>query len=148
MSEKVESTLAILVDVLLPGDRDFPPASAVGTHRLLADRLRSRYGEEKLQDLLELISACSGPQQPLDETAVRRLEREHSAEFTPLRQIAYVSYYESAEVVCAIRALGHDYQAAPQPAGYRLAPFDPAVDAPTHRRGFYKSTADMEKNKP
>lgn len=136
--------LAALVDTLLPGDEDFPPASSIGTHRLLADRIRARYGEQKLQDILDLITACGGPLEPLDGNArveaVRRLEREHGGEFAQLRNIAYLSYYESADVIQVIKSLGHDYHAAPQPEGYRLAAFDPARDAPAHKRGHYIAT--------
>ena len=139
-----ESTLLIVVDLLLPGDEAFPPASVVGVQRLLADRIRSRYGEQQLERMLELIVLCGGPLEPLDNRArvevVRRLERDHGDQFARLRNIAYLSYYESAEVVRTIKKLGHDYNARPQPDGYRLPAFDCTSDAPTHQRGHYLST--------
>ncbi len=56
--------------------------------------------------------------------------------------VVYLSYYENPAVVEAVRGLGHTYNDAPQPAGYAMAPFDPAdpLQAPTHRRGRFVAT--------
>ena len=44
-----------------------------------------------------------------------------------------------------MRALGHVYNDAPQPAGYAMAPFDETdpLQAPAHRRGHYVGTEDV-----
>lgn len=145
----IESSLAVFVDTLLPGDGEFPAASTVGTQRVLADRIRAHYGADQLVSLGKLIDACGGPLPSLDSegriAVVRRLEIEHPAAFQLLRQITYLSYYESAAVIQAIRALGHDYHATPQPHGYALTPFDALVDAPKHQRGRYQSTQSVKR---
>jgi hypothetical protein len=72
--------------------------------------------------------------------AVALLERERAVLFDLLRRAAYLSYYEAPVVIAAIRATGIDYRGAPQPNGYDLGAFDPASDAPTHQRGYWKSS--------
>ena len=53
----------------------------------------------------------------------------------------------SAIVQGAIRALGFTYHAHPLPGGYgeQIGRFDPARDAPTHRRGSYVSTEGVQR---
>ena len=138
-----------LVDVLLPGDGRFPAASDTGTHGMVADRLVAQSGEAALDDLAQTIEACGGPLGSLGATerqgVVRRFETKHPEQFETLRMIAYLAYYESPAVVRAIRALGHVYNDAPQPAGYAMAPFDEGdpLQAPAHRRGHYVRTEDV-----
>ena len=146
---RIAAMLRELVDVLLPGDGRFPPASDAGTHGLVADRLVAQTGESALDDLARTITACGGPLGPLGaaerRAVVRRFEAEHPERFETLRTIAYLAYYESPAVVRAVRALGHVYNDAPQPAGYAMAPFDEGdpLQAPLHRRGHYVRTADV-----
>ena len=138
-----------LVDVLLPGDGRFPSASDAGTHGVVADRLVAQVGETALDGLAQIVAACGGPLTPLSpaerQAVVRRIEEAHSEQFEALRMIAYLSYYESPAVVRAVRALGHVYNDAPQPAGYVMAPFDESdpLQAPAHRRGSYVKTEDV-----
>jgi hypothetical protein len=143
---RIAAMLKALVDVLLPGDGRFPAASDAGTHGLVADRLVAQTGENALDDLARTIAGCGGPLGPLSAAerlaVVRRFEAEHPEQFETLRMIAYLAYYESPAVVRAVRALGHVYNDAPQPAGYVMAPFDEGdpLQAPTHRRGHYVAT--------
>lgn len=144
-------TLRAFVDVLLPGDDLFPAASEVGAHGLLAERLRQQHGPDAFDRVGAALAAASGgrslAQLPNEEqiVAVQRLEREEPALFDVLRTILYYSYYGSPLVVRAIRALGHDYNDAPQPRGYPMTPFDPTpgVNAPATPRGSYKRTAEV-----
>jgi hypothetical protein len=46
-------------------------------------------------------------------------------------------------VIAAIRALGHDYNDAPQPDGYAMRPLARALDAPAVPRGQYVATSDV-----
>ena len=138
-----------LVDVLLPGDGRFPAASDAGTHGLVADRLVAQVGETALDDLAQTVTDCGGPLAPLSPAdrwaVVRRMEEAHPEQFETLRMVSYLAYYESPTVVRAVRALGHVYNDAPQPAGYAMAPFDESdpLHAPTHRRGHYVRTEDV-----
>src|SRR5262249_21310755 len=50
------STLAALVDLLLPGDDLFPPASAVGAQALLAERIRQRFGPTGVVDVVARLT--------------------------------------------------------------------------------------------
>ena len=115
-----------LVDVLLPGDGRFPAASDAGTHGLVADRLMAQTGESALDDLAQTLADCGGPLSPLSreerQAVVRRMEETQPEQFETLRMVSYLSYYESPAVVRAVRALGHVYNDAPQPAGYAHGP--------------------------
>ena len=146
---RIAAMLKALVDVLLPGDGRFPSASDAGTHGLVADRLVAQTGESALDDLAGTVAACGGPLGPLSvaerQAVVRRFEADQPEQFETLRMIAYLAYYESPAVVRAVRALGHVYNDAPQPAGYVMAPFDEGnpLQAPAHRRGDYVRTEDV-----
>ena len=145
----IAAMLSALVDVLLPGDGRFPAASEAGTHGLVAERLVAQTGESALDDLARAIADCGGPLGPLSaaerHAVVRRFETDCPEQFETLRMIAYLAYYESPAVVRAVRALGHVYNDAPQPAGYVMAAFDEGdpLQAPAHRRGHYVRTADV-----
>lgn len=147
------SELQLLVDVLLPGDSIFPPASAAGSHGLLAERLRQLHGPE-FQDRLEaaLLSAAGGVSlgNLSDDgrtAAVRVFEQQEPLLFTIVRTALYYSYYQSPMVIRAVRMLGYVYNDAPQPLGYAMRPFDPqpGADAPVTPRGTYKKTAEIER---
>lgn len=137
--------LAALVDTMIPGDELFPSAAAVGTHGLVGPRLRQLLG----RDGLARLSATLGPLADLDragrEAAVGRLERTNAELFGTVRMTVYLSYYEQPAVVDAVRAMGHDYNDAPQPDGYALPPFDPDQDLPQRRRGAYVPTAEVRR---
>ena len=146
---EIATMLKQLVDVLLPGDGRFPAASEAGTHGVVADRLVAQLGESALDDLARTILACGGPLAPLSEAErqalVERFEEAHPERFETLRMISYLAYYESPAVVRAVRALGHVYNDAPQPAGYDMSPFDESDphQAPAHRHGRYVKTEDV-----
>ena len=73
------------------------------------------------------------------------MEETQPEQFETLRMVSYLAYYESPAVVRAVRALGHVYNDAPQPAGYVMSPFDESdpLQAPAHRRGHYVGTEDV-----
>ncbi len=144
----VAAALAALVDVLMPGDELFPAASAVGAQGPLASRLRERAGADGLELLIETL----GPgfaDAPVGEreAIVRRLEDEQPALFALVRLAAYTAYYAAPAVIAAIRALGHEYNDAPQPKGYELRRFDPTpgVDLPAEPKGAYVKTDQVER---
>ncbi|MDQ2653277.1 MAG: hypothetical protein M3Z20_09545 [Chloroflexota bacterium] len=144
--------LALLVDILIPGDDLFPPASAAGAQGLLADRLRERIGlDGVVQVLAALRVAAGGSLAVLDPearvAAVARFQEQEPLLFALMLNTLYYSYYQLPLVVQAIRELGIVYNDAPQPLGYDLPPFEPipGVTIPTEPRGFYKATHEVER---
>jgi hypothetical protein len=144
--------LALLVDILIPGDDLFPPASAAGAQGLLADRLRERIGLDGVDVVLSALSvAGGGPLAALDAraqvAAVARFQEQEPLLFGLMLNTLYYSYYQLPLVVQAIRELGIVYNDAPQPLGYDLPPFEPipGVTIPTEPRGFYKATHEVER---
>ena len=144
--------LALLVDVLIPGDDLFPPASAAGAQGLLADRLRERIGLDGVDQVLAALSAAAGtPLAQLDAkgrvAAVARFQEQEPELFALMLNTLYYSYYQLPLVVQAIRELGIVYNDAPQPLGYDLPPFEPipGVTIPAEPRGFYKATHEVER---
>lgn len=139
----------VFVDTLLPGDADFPKASAVDIHVMLVRRWAERHG---LGGLVEAFGRMAEPGGPLREAAsekrsavVEAFAADSPDRFAALRRIVYLSYYETPAVVAVIAGLGHDYRAAPQPEGYALAAFDAGADAPGHGRGGYVATAAVSR---
>lgn len=126
-----DSALAALLDALLPGGEGFPAACAAG----IAATVRARLGDDVAARLAAALLVTDG---------LASLERDRPALFDLFRRVAYLAYYQAPAVIAAIRATGIDYRGAPQPRGYDLAPFDPAADAPTHRRGRWKTTVETE----
>jgi hypothetical protein len=143
-AKALAAELAALVDVLVPGDDAFPCASEVGVQAKLADRLTLMRGEGAVQALAEALIAAGGPlarQGGDGRTAVlARVERERPDDFLLVRNIVYLSYYESPAVHEAIRAMGFTYHAIPLPVGYDVGRFDPATDTPRHGRGAFVRT--------
>lgn len=143
--------LSTLLDTLIPGDDLFPSASVAGATGLVFDRLRALEGEQFVEELLGYLTQAAGGREfarlPVEERTqlVARLERERPAWFEQLRFVTYLSYYQLPPVVRAVRALGFDYNEAPQPRGYVMEPFDPAQDLPRQARGSYVPTDAVQR---
>jgi hypothetical protein len=140
MSEPREraAVLAALVEVLLPGDADFPGGGAVGVQAKLAERLIDHAGAAALEQVLDAMAGLGNATDR--EASVRAFEAAEPALFAVVRTICFTAYYESPFVHEAIRALGFAYNATPLPKGYGLKRFDPETDAPRHGRGHYVPT--------
>lgn len=137
-SEELTRAIAAFVDVLLPGDGGFPSASAVGAHGILANRLRETVGPGAVEALALAFTSRGGLVAP--QAAAAAMEAEEPALFDTVLMTLYYAYYETPAVIAAIRALGIVYNDAPQPHGYAMRPFDPAVDLPKDRRGHFVPT--------
>ena len=135
------AALARFADALLPGDDLFPPASAVGSHGVVAERLRERAGPDTPDMLARALVVRGGLDDPTRAAAL--LEAEEPTLFALAQMILTYSYYEAPAVIAAIRALGHVYNEAPQPNGYALRPFDAARDTPAVPRGRYLGTNEI-----
>ncbi len=140
---------AALVDVLIPGDGAFPAASTVGAQARLAERLDRLAGPGAHRTLLDGLASAGGPLRDLDAAqragAVRGLEAAAPDLFEATLKAVYLSYYEHPSVHAAIRALGHPYHTRLLPEGYDVAPFDPATDRPSERRGNCRTTDEVRR---
>ena len=148
-AKALAAEFAALVDLLVPGDGEFPAASEVGTQGKLADRLIVLRGDGAVAELIQALAACGGPLAPLNQAdgaaVLARLERELPDYFLQVRNVVYLSYYESPAVHEAIRAMGFTYNAIPLPRGYDVGRFDPATDLPRHQRGQFVTTSDVKR---
>jgi hypothetical protein len=77
--------------------------------------------------------------------ATAALEAMDPALFDMARVALTYAYYETPAVIEAIRGLGFPYNHAPQPDGYIMRDFDPAIDAPKVPRGHYVATEDVRR---
>lgn len=143
--------LAVVCDVLLPGDGNYPRASLTGTHGIVATRLRERYGNTIFASLARDLAQGERGFTQLSNAercaALTRLQSEKSEFFGYLLMAAYLAYYATPPVIEAIRLDGHIYNDAPQPLGYDLIPFSftPGVDVPMDPKGSYKWTEEIER---
>jgi len=137
-SEDLTGAIAAFVDALLPGDGEFPPASAVGAHGILASRLRETVGPGAVEALALAFTSRGGLDAP--QAAAAAMELEEPALFDTVLMALYYAYYETPAVIAAIRSMGIVYNDAPQPQGYAMRPFDPAIDLPKERRGHFVPT--------
>jgi hypothetical protein len=148
-AKALAAELAALVDVLVPGDDAFPCASEVGVQAKLADRLTLMRGEGAVGALALALDAAGGPLARLDRddrtAVVARVERERPEDFLLIRNVVYLSYYESPAVHEAIRAMGFTYHASPLPIGYDVGRFDAASDTPRHGRGGFVRTDEVRR---
>ena len=63
--------------------------------------------------------------------------------FAFARFATYLAYYQTPAVILALQRTGHDYNDAPQPLGYQMAPFNPAIHTPKTPRGTYMKTDEI-----
>ncbi len=127
-------SLKTLLDILLPGDGDFPPGSAIGlAERLLAHKRFSAIVPTVLEAL---------PEVTVD--AVRALEAAEPAAFAALLAGVYSLYYTDPSVAAGLARLTGYETRPPQPLGYDLPAFDPASLAiPAARAPFYRPTPEV-----
>lgn len=131
--------LNALLDTLLPGDGSFPPASATTT----AARL---LGHDRFAPTLPaILDALPADFRILDTQArtalLTQVEQTRPAAFHAFVTGVYSLYYTDPAVAEAIaRQTGYQTR-PPQPQGYALEPFDPAMVAiPAARAPHYRPT--------
>jgi hypothetical protein len=130
--------LAGFADAIFPGDTLFPSGATVGAQGVMAARLRERLGTGAPERLAASLAARGGLDDPA--AAAARLEADEPRAFDTARAYLTFAYYESPAVIAAIRALGHEYNDAPQPKGYAMRPVDAEHDVPATPRGRYVAT--------
>ena len=128
-------TLAALLDVLLPGDGDFPPAGATTLPARLL--VHPRFAAT-LPPILNALPA------DITSASVAEVEATDPAAFAALLTGVYSLYYTDPRVAAALaRLTGHDTR-PPQPLGYDLPAFDPAILAIAAARApFYLPTPQV-----
>jgi hypothetical protein len=141
--------LADFVEVLIPGEGDWPSASTAGVQALLAVRLFEDLGRGHFARLATAIIAAGGPFAGRSEeervAIVQRFEAADPALFGWVRDAAYIAYYENPFVAAVINAQGHPYDVRPHLKGYPLAPFDVEHQTPRHGRGHFIATSDVRR---
>jgi len=146
-ARQIASTLAALVNVILPGDSLFPPAADVGTHLWLMEKMQAEHGTAVVDRVVRTLNQAQEfvSQTIAEQTAiVAQFERDEPNLFGFIRHAVYFGYYQTLPVVQAVRQLGREYNHTPQPDGYELAPFDPST-LPTVKRGSYIATEDVKR---
>jgi hypothetical protein len=146
-AQAIARLLADFVDVLIPGDDDWPSASKVGAQAVLATRLADLDGEDGVDRLLGLLTTggFAGKTETERTAIVADFERDHPELFKLVRNAVYLAYYESPAAAARIRSLGFAYKLRPHIGGYAMPQVDPLRDHPDHRRGFYLRTEDVRR---
>jgi hypothetical protein len=127
------SKLAALLDLLIPGDDAFPAPSAIElAGAMLA---HERFGAFARAALARLPADFERLDRKAARAAVEALERDHAGAFDALITGLYSLYYVHPAVLVAVEAVSGYAARPPQPEGYRLAPFDPAIVAVPAARG-------------
>jgi len=126
--------LAALLDILLPGDGDFPNASATTLPVRLAAHARFAATVAPVLDALA---------QDFGEDEVRAVEAAQPAAFAALLTGVYSLYYTDPGVAAALARLTGYETRPPQPQGYDLPAFDPGLLAvPAARAPMYRPTPE------
>ena len=144
----IAQLLAGFVDVLIPGDDNWPSASSVGVQAVLASRLTDLDGEMAVERLVERLGAKGGfaGKSEAERTAiVADIEGDDAEFFKLIRNAVYLAYYESPAAAARIRSLGYAYELRPHISGYAMPAVDPDRDRPQHQRGFYTPTEEVRR---
>lgn len=146
---ELAALFAQLADELIPGDATWPSASSIGVQGIMLLRFAEEQGEKDVQRLAAALLAAGAPFAGKSESERRAIvERlaEHEADlFDRLRAAAVFAYYESPIIAEAIRQSGRPYQMSPHKTGYPRQRFDMARDKPSHGRGSYMPTAQVQR---
>ena len=135
--------MSTLLDTIIPGDSDFPAASAVALHKALATH--KRFAAPYKQVLALLPDSFDKGTREVRAGMLAKIEIVHPDLFNGLIVGAYSMYYTHPKVAGAIESLTGHTAHAPQPAGHPLASFDLAMVAiPAARLGLYRPTQEMD----
>jgi hypothetical protein len=137
MSAASRVILSAALDVLLPGDATFPAASAVALAERLLDQPFLAEASLPAADRLGLAFVEQDPAARIE--AVAALERAEPALFGRFLTAAYSGYYTTPAVLEVVEKVSGYAAHPPQPEGYALPPFDPALLAvPAARAPNYR----------
>ena len=108
--------LETLLATLLPGDADWPSGALIAAD-VAAD------APDAVAVLAEALPGLAAG----DEAALHAAEAAHPAAFERLVSAAYLAYYTAPPVREVLARLTGYENRPPQPLGYELPPFDPAL---------------------
>jgi hypothetical protein len=136
-TDLADDLLVAVLDVLLPGDADFPAASAVALASRLLDH--PAFAEAARAGVARLSPDFLGWNADRRTAAVAEWEGREPALFARLVTAAYSSYYSCPAVLKAVEEVCGYAARPPQPEGYRLPPFDAALlRVPSSRPAHYR----------
>jgi hypothetical protein len=137
------SSLEILLDRMIPGDKDFPLPSGLDLAEAMA--AHERFGVMAEAMVAALPADFSARSKDAQIVSIECVERDKAAVFDPFVVALYSLYYVHPTVLAAVeRASGYAAR-APQPEGYALKPFDPAIVAvPASRGAQYRDAGTGE----
>lgn len=127
------SSLAMLLDLMIPGDEAFPQPGHIDLAQAMAGHERfGAMAEAMVAVLPENFVAWPKAAQIAE---IERIERDVPAAFDPFVVALYSLYYVHPAVLAAVERTSGYAARAPQPEGYVLKPFDPAIVAIPAARG-------------
>ena len=126
-----------LLDVLIPSFEGLPGAGSLGLAGSVAsDALANPRFAAALQRVLDALGSST---KPFGESDVRTVEEHNPEAFADVINLAYTNYYTDARVLAVVERHTGYRAAPPQPTGYELAPFDPALLENVVRRAVSRS---------
>lgn len=133
----MNETVRALVDTMLPGGGGFPSAASVGCAEWLESEARFRSSVATLADLLS--SDFAGLSTDDRVAQLSAIEGKHAALFDSVTAAVYSAYYTRPAVLAALEEMSGYKATPPQPGGYELPRFDPAVlDVPRSRGSLWR----------
>jgi hypothetical protein len=147
LTDAERTTLVATLNRLVPARDDLPGAGDLGVAATIEQAMQqSPPLRRALLDTLRAIDFASGDHaftnQPADtrDSILRTVETSHPDPFALLVEHTYRSYYTLPVVQRALGLTGEP----PQPRGYHLAPFDPALLAKQRQRPPFWRRTDPE----
>ena len=128
--------LPVVLDTLLPANERLPAAGAMGlAEAVLVDATWSPEFADALRwlggQLPESFDAIEGNARV---ETLRALEAAEPRRFATVVNLAYNAYYVQPDVLALIESRSGFTARPPQPLGYELEPFDPAIMATISQR--------------
>lgn len=133
MTHSSSSSLAILLDLMIPGDGTFPQPGHIDLAEAMAGH--ERFGPMAEAMIASLPADFAGQAKEGQIAGISRIERDVPAVFDPFVVALYSLYYVHPAVLAAVERTSGYAARAPQPEGYVLKPFDPAIVAIPAARG-------------
>lgn len=114
-----------LLDVLIPAFDGLPGAGSLGLAGSVASDASAnpRFADS----LARVLGALGTSTKPFGESDVRAVAERNPEPFADVINLAYTNYYTDARVLAVVERHTGYRAAPPQPTGYELAPFDPAL---------------------
>lgn len=134
--EELKLSLALCVDILIPGYEEYPSASQARVVEFLESR-SSSVDEEHFQQVCSYLSDSG-----MTVEGMKSLEASKPDLFEWLKNFVYYGYYSSNLVLNALALRGYAYHGAPQPLGYSTSPDQPI---PSATRSSFFATEEILK---